>query len=164
MWIFIVLFLCSIELVIQRISTVLYIILLQGMLVYDNFYNSFSDFSSMMYTLQQYCKWTILVHLNTFRKRTETWVPVLKTRRLRKSVHPCCLVRNDNKTSTLSSNQSTNWVLIVCVLLGISPASVWVLPMFRDPLSVPSSRAGSKYEVWILRGVWLYICLCWGFP
>ena len=46
---------------------------------------------------------------------------------------------------------------IVCVLLGISPASVWVLPMFRNPLLVPSSRAGSKYDVWILRGVWLYI-------
>ena len=29
---------------------------------------------------------------------------------------------------------------IVCVLLGISPASVWVLPTFLNPLSVPSSR------------------------
>ena len=32
---------------------------------------------------------------------------------------------------------------IVCILLGISPASVWVLPTFRNPLSVPSSRTGN---------------------
>ena len=39
---------------------------------------------------------------------------------------------------------------IVCVLLGISPASVCVLPTFRNPLSVPSSRAGSKYISFLL--------------
>ena len=39
------------------------------------------------------------------------------------------------------------WVLnIVCILLGISPVSVSVLPMFRNPLLVPSSRAGSIYS------------------
>ena len=48
----------------------------------------------------------------------------------------------------------------VCVLLGISPASVWTLPTFQNPLSVPSSRAGCKYEVWIMCGVWLFIYLC----
>ena len=31
---------------------------------------------------------------------------------------------------------------IVCILLGISPASDCCLPTFRNPLSVPSSRAG----------------------
>ena len=33
---------------------------------------------------------------------------------------------------------------LVCILLGISPASDCGLPMFRNPLSVPSSRAGRK--------------------
>jgi len=32
----------------------------------------------------------------------------------------------------------------VCILLGISPASEFGLPTFRNPLSVPSSRAGCK--------------------
>ena len=31
---------------------------------------------------------------------------------------------------------------LVCILLGISPASDCSLPTFRNPLSVPSSRAG----------------------
>ena len=31
---------------------------------------------------------------------------------------------------------------IVCILLGISPASDCSLPTFRNPLSVPSSRTG----------------------
>ena len=35
---------------------------------------------------------------------------------------------------------------LVCILLGISPASDCGLPTFRNPLSVPSSRAGCK--VW----------------
>ena len=33
---------------------------------------------------------------------------------------------------------------IVCILLGISPASDCSLPTFRNPLSVPSSRAGCR--------------------
>ena len=33
---------------------------------------------------------------------------------------------------------------IVYVLLGISPASVYNLPMFRNHVSVPSSKAGSS--------------------
>ena len=33
---------------------------------------------------------------------------------------------------------------IVYVLLDISPASVWGLPTFRNPLSVPSSKAGCR--------------------
>ena len=33
---------------------------------------------------------------------------------------------------------------LVCILLGISPASDCGLPTFRSPLSVPSSRAGCK--------------------
>ena len=55
----------------------------------------------------------------------------------------------------------------VCVLLGISPASVWTLPTFRNPLSVPSSRAGCKYEVWIMSRVKIEIMFAslplWGF-
>ena len=38
---------------------------------------------------------------------------------------------------------------LVCILLGTSPASNCGLPTFRNPLSVPSSRAGCK--------VWIYI-------
>ena len=33
---------------------------------------------------------------------------------------------------------------LVCILLGISPASDCGLPTFRNPVSVPSSRAGCK--------------------
>ena len=33
---------------------------------------------------------------------------------------------------------------IVCILLGISPASDCCLPTFRNPLSVPSPRAGCR--------------------
>ena len=33
---------------------------------------------------------------------------------------------------------------IVCILLGISPASDCGLPTFQNPLSVPSSRAGCR--------------------
>jgi hypothetical protein len=33
---------------------------------------------------------------------------------------------------------------IVCILLGISPVSDCCLPTFRNPLSVPSSRAGCR--------------------
>ena len=35
-------------------------------------------------------------------------------------------------------------VYIVCTLLGISPTSDCSLPTFRNPLSVPSSRAGCR--------------------
>ena len=40
---------------------------------------------------------------------------------------------------------------IVCILLGISPASDYGLPTFRNTLSIPSSKAG--FEVWLVRGV-----------
>ena len=39
-----------------------------------------------------------------------------------------------------------SWIEVVCILLGISLASDCGLPTFRNPLSVPSSRAGCK--VW----------------
>jgi hypothetical protein len=35
---------------------------------------------------------------------------------------------------------------LVCILLGISPASDCGLPTFRNPLSVPSSRAGCETD------------------
>ena len=41
-------------------------------------------------------------------------------------------------------------MILVCILLGISPASDRGLPTFRNPLSVPSSRAGLKYEVYFI--------------
>ena len=43
----------------------------------------------------------------------------------------------------LERNNNILFVL-VCILLGISPASDCGLPTFRNPLSVPSSRAGCK--------------------
>ena len=33
---------------------------------------------------------------------------------------------------------------VVCILLGISPASDYGLPTFRNTLSVPSSKAGCE--------------------
>ena len=39
---------------------------------------------------------------------------------------------------------SASILCIVCILLGISPASDCCLPTFRNPLSVPSSRAGCR--------------------
>ena len=58
-----------------------------------------------------------------------------------------------------SSGSSLNSVIygisIVCVLLGISLASVWVLPTFWNPLLAPSSRAGSKYLAISLASVWV---------
>ena len=36
---------------------------------------------------------------------------------------------------------------IVCILLGVSPASDCGLPTFRNPLSVPSSRLDIEYKV-----------------
>ena len=33
---------------------------------------------------------------------------------------------------------------LVCILLGISPASDYGLPTFRNTLSVPSSKAGCE--------------------
>jgi hypothetical protein len=39
-------------------------------------------------------------------------------------------------------NSLNSSLVIVCVLLGISPASDCDLPTFRNPLSVPSSNAG----------------------
>ena len=42
------------------------------------------------------------------------------------------------------SNDQRRTMIVVCILLGISPASDCGLPTFRNPLSVPSSRAGCK--------------------
>ena len=47
---------------------------------------------------------------------------------------------------------------IVCVLLGISPASDCGLPTFRNPLSVPSSRAGCR--VWSILSFYCTRCIC----
>ena len=33
---------------------------------------------------------------------------------------------------------------LLCILLGVSPASDCCMPTFRNPLSVPSSRAGCR--------------------
>ena len=41
-------------------------------------------------------------------------------------------------------NLGNHLIIFVCILLGISPASDCGLPTFRNPLSVPSSRAGCK--------------------
>jgi hypothetical protein len=43
----------------------------------------------------------------------------------------------------------------VCILLGTSPASNFGKPTFRNPVSVPSSRAGC--EVWAVRGCTVFI-------
>jgi hypothetical protein len=50
---------------------------------------------------------------------------------------------------------------IVCVLLGISPASNFGKPMFWNPVLAPSSRAGC--EVWAVRGCTVFIPVP-GFP
>ena len=39
---------------------------------------------------------------------------------------------------------------LLCILLGVSPASDCCMPTFRNPLSVPSSRAGCR--VWEVSG------------
>ena len=49
---------------------------------------------------------------------------------------------------------------LVCILLGISPASDCGLPTFRNTLSVPSSRAGCK--VWSI--FFLFFCLLFVLP
>jgi len=36
------------------------------------------------------------------------------------------------------------WQLILYFLLGISPASMYNMPTFRNHVSVPSSKAGSR--------------------
>jgi hypothetical protein len=42
---------------------------------------------------------------------------------------------------------SINRVTVVCILLGISPASDCDFPTFRNLLSVPSSKAGCRVTV-----------------
>jgi hypothetical protein len=44
---------------------------------------------------------------------------------------------------------------IVCIRLGISPASNLCKPTFRNPVSIPSSRAGC--EVWAVKGCTVFI-------
>ena len=43
-----------------------------------------------------------------------------------------------------------SFIIIENVLLGISPASNCSWPMFRNPVSVPSSKAGGR--LWDVRG------------
>ena len=52
--------------------------------------------------------------------------------------------------STLSHKRYDFRKKKVCILLGISPASDYGLPTFRNTLSVPSSKA--RCEVWLVRG------------
>jgi hypothetical protein len=52
-------------------------------------------------------------------------------------IHSC-------SSSCLQSENIQATLIIVCILLGISPASDYDLPMFRNPLSVPSSKAGCR--------------------
>ena len=48
----------------------------------------------------------------------------------------------------------------VCILLGISPASDCSLPTFRNPLSVPSTRAGCRVRsINFFTSVCLSVCL-----
>ena len=39
---------------------------------------------------------------------------------------------------------AVNIIFLLCIILGVSPASDCCIPTFRNPLSVPSSRAGCK--------------------
>jgi hypothetical protein len=43
--------------------------------------------------------------------------------------------------------------VVVCFLLGNSPASEFYMPTFRNTLSVPSSQVG-RYEEWLVRECW----------
>ena len=52
----------------------------------------------------------------------------------------------ENLITIYHTTHSHNPNDLVCILLGTSPASDCGLPTFRNPLSVPSSRAGCK--VW----------------
>jgi hypothetical protein len=50
---------------------------------------------------------------------------------------------SDAHSSRLSRTElHSSWTYCVCILLGISPASNFGKPTFRNPVSVPSSRAG----------------------
>jgi hypothetical protein len=46
-----------------------------------------------------------------------------------------------------------NIVALVCILLGISPASNFGKPTFRNPVSVPSSRAGCSSSYFVPASV-----------
>ena len=62
-------------------------------------------------------------------------------------IHRTISVQNKHKTNSRFMISNFRLVLnLVCILLGICPASDCGLPKFRNPLSVPSSRAGCK--VW----------------
>ena len=54
--------------------------------------------------------------------------------------------------TVISCNNSYNVIQynIENVLLGISPASICSWPTFRNPVSVPSSKAGGR--LWGVRG------------
>jgi hypothetical protein len=45
---------------------------------------------------------------------------------------------------TKAKSKPSGYVMLVCILLGISPASDCDLPTFRNLLSVPSSKAGCR--------------------
>jgi hypothetical protein len=73
------------------------------------------------------------------------------------------LVQNLLSSSLLSKNikiKIYRTIIFVCILLGISPASDCDLPTFRNPLSVPSSKAGCRVLSDILPVV-LYGCDTW---
>ena len=53
-------------------------------------------------------------------------------------------IENISGNSLKDEVRATPMTNLVCILLGISPASDCGLPTFRNPLSVPSSRAGCK--------------------
>ena len=57
---------------------------------------------------------------------------------------------NSSSISTFLISNFRRVLNLVCILLGISPASDFGLPTFRNTLSVPSSKAGC--EVWLVRG------------
>jgi hypothetical protein len=62
------------------------------------------------------------------------------------------IINRGNRPTFVTTNRQEVFLIsnfrrvlnIVCVLLGISPASDSDLPTFRNPLSVPSSKAGCR--------------------
>ena len=89
------------------------------------------------------------------------WTDARNSMRSGTAIYCCCNVSVSYIVAgraTWSYVGNINWFLIsnfrrvlklVYILLGISPASDCGFPTFRNPLSVPSSRAGCK--VWSIR-------------
>ena len=80
-------------------------------------------------------------------------------------VHKFLLINNEYCLNQHSETRTllvgVNKVLFfVCILLGISPASDYGLPTFRNTLSVPSSKAGCEVRsafIVDLDEIWLYV-------